>query len=267
MFEVLCKELTSSVLEENKQKEKIIIQIIKESFNAKTMLGKELSYYRALKETEEMEEKVAEKVVQKTIETHHNSIDSAKLFQEQSSLIKKINRSLSSSAYSQFIPNYQYLATLCQIFSKKNNPKKRVMLEQTVISHLSSTKNSGIKEMVPVDNLVLKKFVSKFNSVYGDSLLREQKELIGKYIELSALNEVDFKIYLNEEVGRLKEGVRFCLETKEVKEDKEMSQKTKEVAKLLEEIKNQPIDEQILIKVMRVQQLVNEAQVEEQDGN
>ena len=52
--------------------------------------------------------------------------------------------------------------------------------------------------------IVYNTFIKKYNDKYSESLLEEQKELINKYLTSYADNKLELKIYLNEEVGRIK---------------------------------------------------------------
>ncbi len=49
--------------------------------------------------------------------------------------------------------------------------------------------------MQPIDNIVYKTFVSKFNDKYSDSLISEQKELLNKYIVSFVDNGIEFKTF------------------------------------------------------------------------
>jgi len=45
-------------------------------------------------------------------------------------------------------------------------------------------------------------YVKKFNEKYAKDLLEEQKNLLTKYI--TSFNDVEFRFFLNEEIGRIK---------------------------------------------------------------
>ena len=56
----------------------------------------------------------------------------------------------------------------------------------------------------PMDNIIYTNFVSKFNQEYNNMLKENQRELLGKYISSFSDNGVEFKFFLNEEIGNLK---------------------------------------------------------------
>jgi uncharacterized protein YgfB (UPF0149 family) len=102
--------------------------------------------------------------------------------------------------------------------------------------------------------------VQKFNEEYSSILPQEQKELLKKYISSFSDNGVDFKMYLNEEVGRLKNKVEEALQSEEINSDKEMTESTTKVIGVLNEMAKKPIDEDLIRQVMNVQSFVTEVE-------
>ena len=123
---------------------------------------------------------------------------------------------------------------------------------------MSSETEKPDADLQPIDNIVYNKFVERFNEKYGDHLLEEQKELISKYISSFADNGLELKIYLNEEIGRLKSEMNASLDAKEIKEDVDMLSKTKKVQALLESSRARHIDASLIEDVAKIQALVKE---------
>jgi len=71
-------------------------------------------------------------------------------------------------------------------------------------------------------------------------------------------NGIGLKIYLNEEIGRLKDCISESVKNEEIKDDPEMIKKTKSVIELLEGFKSQVISRDIIKKVLKIQSLANE---------
>ena len=69
---------------------------------------------------------------------------------------------------------------------------------------------------------------------------------------------MEFKIYLNTEIGRLKEEISTAKETKEFVEDPEMTQKANSVLELLEALSQKPIEDSDLKKILKIQELAKE---------
>ena len=63
IFEVLIRELTKGIVEQNQDKKKLILRMIKENFKGNTLLAKDLEIYKMILETREVERIVAEKMV------------------------------------------------------------------------------------------------------------------------------------------------------------------------------------------------------------
>ena len=111
------------------------------------------------------------------------------------------------------------------------------MHEDTVIKLMHAPEKASKNELEPIDNIVYRSFVKKFNEQYT-SLLKEQKELLGKYIASFADNGLELKLYLSEEIGRLKKEVKVSLKMEEIFTDEKMVEKTKKVLSILEGFRN-----------------------------
>ena len=217
-----------------------------------------MSLYQAICETRDLNRETAEKVI---IESRisHKALDKKALYREQSSLIKKINKTLSGKIFNNFVPNYRSIASAYSIFNSEVPPKDRVLLESKMadIMTLESAAQSN-EEKKHIDNIVYKTFVKKFNSEYGETLLAEQKELLSRYITSFSDNGVELKIFMNEEIGRLKEVVSKAESNTHVKEDKDMKQKTEKVLELLHDFKNREIDDSMVETTLKIQDLASE---------
>ena len=263
VYESLVREMTKAIVEKNLELKNDIVSIIKEHFAKNSLLYRELKLYKTICETYDLEPHTAERLVYE-IKKEHTKLDKQELFTEQSVLIKKINSILSNSVFSNFVPNYKSLATAYQIFNEETPIKKRVLLEQALVEKISSKREKKQLEVKPIDNLVYKSFVNKFNSEYASRLISEQKELLSKYISSFADNGLEFKIFLNEEISRLRSGLDNSLVMEEIKKDPEMIKKTKEVIEVLNNFKKENINKNMIMKILKIQNLVKEIN---EDGN
>ena len=260
LFEVLVRELTKSVIQKRSDYGIKISKIVKEHFGKGTLLKKELEIYKSLQESSGLQPYVAEKLIFEA-KSQHSKLDKEKLFQEQSALISKINKELTPEVYSQFVPNYKSIATIHQIFNSSLSPKKKVLLETTILEILTATEQLTEGKEKKVDNLVIKKFVERYNKQYeAADLHEEQKKLLQKYIMSFSDNGLDLNIYLNEEIGRLKNILSESSNIKEFTEDNEMLEKNKTIIHLLESFKEKAVSGDMVKKVLRVQNLVREIQ-------
>lgn len=257
LYETLIKELTKSVVEKDIDKKEKLNSLIKECFSKGSILFKELSLYRALYETENLESKTAEKLLEE-VKKIHFSLDKEKLFESQSVLIKKMNMILSKGVYSNFVPNYKNLATIYQVFNEETPIKKRILMEEGIIKSLTGKSSDTKDEMKPIDNIVYSSFVEKFNKEYIDKLLPEQKNLLNKYITSFMDNGLELKVYLNEEIGNLKNELKNSISIQEISSDPEMTEKTNRVLQMLEEFKTVQVDKLMVQKVLKIQNLIQE---------
>ena len=222
VYEALVRELTKSIVKNKKDKQNKIVSIIKEHFSKNTLLSKELNIYRAVYDTKRVNRRLAEKIVLEAKE-EYASLNKGKIFKEQSALINKINKTISPKIFSNFLPNYKNIASVYSIFNNSLPIKDRVLLEENLVEQMSSSVEvlAG-QEQEPIDNLVYRSFVNKFNEEYSDILAEEQKGLLVRYISSFSDNGVEMKVYLNEEVGRLKSKLITAKKNKEIREDEEM---------------------------------------------
>ena len=137
VYEALVRELTKSIVKNNKNKQTKIVSIIKEHFDRQSILQEELQLYKSLYETEKINKDIAEKIMVEA-KQNYSSLDKKRIFKEQSALINKINKTLSSKIFTNFVPNYKSLATVYSIFNDKLPPKDRVLLEEKVLHSMSS---------------------------------------------------------------------------------------------------------------------------------
>ena len=99
-----------------------------------------------------------------------------------------------------------------------------------------------------------------FNSIYSKSLHEEQKQLLNKYVTSFSNNGLEFKIFLNEEVGRLKSEMTQSLQSETVKSDPMILRKTQKVINTIDEFKDTEITSSMIQKIMKIQSLVKEIQ-------
>ena len=113
-------------------------------------------------------------------------------------------------------------------------------------------------EIKPVDNLVYKTFVNKFNEKYSSSLVNEQKKLLSKFISSFSDNGIELKVYLSEEIPRLLEAVLKSRNMDEIRSDSDMLDKTNRVVDILKESDKKKIDKELVYEVLKIQNLVKE---------
>ncbi len=256
LFEALVKELTKAVIEGNKNKQKNVTHLIKEHFKKNSALDRELTLYKQFYDTKQFPKQHAEKLVSQ-VKIDHEKLDENEIFNEQSKLIAKVNKMLGFEVYNNFVPNYKTLATVSQIFNKQIEPKKRVLLENDLIEHITREDNKQDVSVEKVDAHVLNVFVDKFNKAYSENLLPEQKEVLSRFISCTE-DDVEIKIYLNEEIDRLKNLINNTKNINIIKENKDLEIKINKAYNFLNNLKVNEVDEELIKKIMLIQEFVSE---------
>ena len=259
LYEALMKEITSHILSKDDMHRAIVVSVFKEHFRKDSLLRKELDLYNGILDSNELSENVAEKIILES-KRQYNILDKDELFNEQTKLINKINTRLNSSVFSNFVGNYKSLATIAQIFGDTLPAKDRVILEQMVIGKMCS-KTEEVKkgDMKPLDDLVYKTFIKKFNDKYGTSLLKEQKDLLAQYVMSFSDNGTSLKYYLNEELGRIKGALNIAIKMPDVANDKIILEMALKVGKKLDAFRVKKFDQSMLSELLKIQEFINEA--------
>jgi len=262
IYESLIKEATACMLKNDTQRQKKIALIVKKHFDSDSILRKHLECYRSLYESTNLDNDTAQKILIEA-KIANRLLDPDGLFVSQSDLIDDVNKELEPAVYNTFVPNYKTLATIDQIFSNKLSPKDTVILESQIIDKM--TNNTEMPDTtVDIDNVVFSSFVDKFNKKYDDTLLQEQKKLLNYFISSFVDNSLSLKVFLNEEISRLKDSLSNALEADEIKNDSDMAAKTSQIIDKLQSFYGGDINEDVLLTVLKTQRLIEEI---EKDGD
>jgi len=180
------------------------------------------------------------------------TLDRKEIFNQQTQLLREFNQNI-PEAFGNFIPNYKSIATIGQYFNSSGlKAKARLLIEERtkrlLVSHSEAIKEGDLKT---VDSLTYNTFVSNFNDTYKESLLKEQRDLLTNYIVSFSDNGLGLKIFMNEEIGRLKEQCESLSEGK-------WSDKIHLVKEKLEDFKKKPLTEEVVKDVFHIQQLLSE---------
>ena len=251
LYECLIKEMTKAVVRGESQKKQQIVETLKRYFSKGTPLYNDLQLYKQLMETKNLKESLGFRFMQE-VKNDWDGLDRKEVFNQQTQLIKEFNNSL-PEAFGNFIPNYKSIATIGQYFNSGGlKAKTRLLIEERlktlVISHSEAIKEQKLKT---VDSLTYNTFVNKFNDTYKESLLKEQRELLTNYITSFSDNGLNLKMFMNEEIGRLKEQCEALSEGK-------WSEKIILVKEKLEDFKKKPLTEEVVKDVFHIQQLLSE---------
>jgi hypothetical protein len=257
IFEALTREFAKAKLHKDQEKLIRVKRVMQEVFNKDGLLYKQLRLYKALTETRDVDYITAEKII---AEVHRvfSTFDQKALYDEQTTAIHKINHELTPTVFNNYVSNYKSLASAYQMFNDNTiGVKDRVLLERKIIQEMVSP-SVDQKEEEPVDELVVKMFIKKFNNTFGN-LMTEQKTLISKYMGSLEDDDTELKIFVNEELERLKEELKENMGIEEFQADDSMKSKAGQVYNLLEGFRNKrTLQKDDLVFILKTQQLVKE---------
>ena len=261
LYEILVRELVKSAMKKDEGRKKTTIDVMKRFFNADAPLGKELKVYKALYETTNLSAIDAERLLIEAKRTFFGTgfVSPEEVYDEQSQLIATINKKLSPSVFTNFVPNYKSLATIQQVFSKDVSIPNRIMLERKILDDLSAKKLIVEKkeDKVKINDLAIKTAVKIFNKKY-ENLSENQKILISKFLVKNEETEAELKLFVAEELSRIKNKLSSSLTIKEFQEDAIMKNKAQKTLFLIEEVLKNEIGEEEASLILKLQELEKE---------
>ena len=247
LFELLVRQITFEVL--NGDKNENAQQILKEFYNNKTELGKELRLYQMLSEEKYKSEGRAEKFIDTILEARKR-INLKRLTKEKYNLVKTIQESFDINQFlSSPITNYKVMASIYKIFesqSKENYDVKDIFNSKyTIVEGLIGGEIENKAQLIEDKTisefktqnkeerfLTYKVLLETFNKKH-QKLNESQKSLLKNYIN-NVSNTSKFTEYYTQQ---LKEVVtQLVKQHKEVK-DKVTKIKLKETINVLRKTK------------------------------
>jgi hypothetical protein len=256
IYEALVRENTVALLKGDTERQQAAMNVIKKHFSGDSILKKDLDCYRSLYENQSFDLITSEKVLKES-KLQRRLLSPDILFDQQSDLIHDVNKTLSPSVFNNFVPNYKTIATIAQIFGDNTSPKNRVILETQILIGMRSSPEE-VKFEEKIDDVVYRSFVKKFNEKYDGELLEEQKQLLSHYISSFADNALELKVFLNEEIGRLKEVIQEAQNNEHISADDDMSTKAQQIVTKLESYATQGVNENVLTTILKTQKLAKE---------
>jgi hypothetical protein len=221
IFELLVRQITAEVMSSSKS---VAEKLLKEHFNSKQELSKELKLYQYLINEKYNSESKAEQFINTILEAR-KKIDEKKLTKEKYNLIKEIKETYNLDEFIKSpISNYKTLASIYKIFETvvtdtQYEPTDIVSARFTIAENIinSSIQNKDVKLKDAVleeyrkqdDDLravSYKLLVESFNNKYSN-LTNDQKGLLREYIN-NINNTGKLSEYVSTEVTKLVEGLK-----------------------------------------------------------
>lgn len=198
LFELLVRQITSDVMEN--KKDGIAVKLMREFFNSKKELGKELMLYRAFFNVQNLSEQKAFQLL-RLVSEQRKSLDQSALNTQKYLLIKEIKSNFNlKEFFSARIPSYKIYASIYKNFDSAANGMNEITnIEElansqfTIVEYLSGkSTNKEIKESSELATIIrsqeddirflaYKILIERFNEKYK-GLDDAQKKLLQEYI-------------------------------------------------------------------------------------
>ena len=221
IFELLVRQITSEIMSANKS---IAEKILKEHFNSKKELSKELKLYQYLINEKYNSESKANQFINTILEAR-KKIDEKKLTKEKYILIKEIKETYNLDEFIKSpISNYKTLASIYKIFETVTSEESfdptdivssRFTIAENIINSSIQNKDAKVKDAVleeyrkqddDLRAVSYKLLVESFNSKYKN-LTEDQKGLLREYIN-NINNTGKLNQYVNEEITKLVDSLK-----------------------------------------------------------
>ena len=218
LFELLVRQITSDVME-NKQNG-VAVKLMREFFNSKKELGKELMLYRAFFNVQNLSEQKAFQLL-KLVSEQRKNLDQKALDTQKYLLIKEIKKNFNlKEFFAARVPSYKIYASIYKSFDAAINGISDVTtIEElansqfTIVEHLSGkVLTKEIKEHNELASIIRSQdddirflsyriLIERFNDKYK-GLDEAQKKLLQEYI-YNISNTGNLKKYSSSESRRL----------------------------------------------------------------
>ena len=269
IFELLVRQITSDIMSANNS---IAEKILKEHFNSKKELSKELKLYQYLINEKYNSESKAEQFINTILEARKR-LDEKKLTKEKYNLIKEIKETYNLDEFIKSpISHYKTLASIYKIFEtvitdEQYDPtdvvSSRFTIAENIINSSIQNKETKVKDAVleeyrkqddDLRAVSYKLLVESFNSKYKN-LNDDQKALLREYIN-NINNTGKLNEYVSNEVSKL---INELKEVGSKISDKVTKIKLSETIVNIKKVKSiKKIKEQHLSALMMTYELLNE---------
>ena len=221
IFELLVRQITSEIMSSNNS---VAEKILKENFNSKKELSKELKLYQYLVNEKYNSESKAEQFIN-TICEARKRLDEKKLTKEKYNLIKQLKETYNIDEFIKSpVSNYKTLASIYKIFEVSSTEEQydptdvvssRFTIAENIINTSIQNKDSKLKDAVleeyrkqdeDLRAISYKFLVENFNKKYKN-LTSDQKGLLREYIN-NINNTGKLNAYVSEEVSKLVGGLK-----------------------------------------------------------
>ena len=261
LFELLTRQFTSETISGTSNKS---LNFIKKHFNSKTELLKEYQIYRTFLTQKYKKESQAAILIDTLLE-EHKKINKSQLRREKYNLIKEIKNTYNlTNFFNSKINDYKIMASIYNLIENKDfSPKLIINSKTTLLEHIIYNPKKQIKDSIietynkqdkNTKLITYKLILERFNDKYKD-LSENQRILLKEYVN-NVSNSPSFKLYINEEIKKIKKSL---IEYSKKVEDKAVAIKLKETKDLIKPLcKKSNVHDDNVTNLLNYYELINE---------
>ena len=189
IYEQLVRKVSECLVEGDKEKAEIALDILKKHFQKGTELYKEFRLFNSLVKTSVSSDSIATRILERAQDAASDH-DARKLNREKSLLIREINHKLDDdSFYHTRVPEYRTYATIQTLLNSwrggSENLNQVAEFEQKICEWLvtDKTPETLIELKTPdINKLTVKLMREKFNKKYKDEMTSSQQALVREFV-------------------------------------------------------------------------------------
>ena len=189
IYEQIINYVCNKLMNKEKEKAEIAINIIKNNFKKDTQLYKEYKLFKALESTHDVSDHLASSIILEAKKACNHMFNSETLEKEKSNLIRDLNHNIGKGIiFEEKIKNYRTYATIQTLLNewRKSSSDFDKVTEYEIKLHESLTSKKIIQDnkvMPKVDRLTYKLMKEMFNKKYNSKLNESQQEIISAFIK------------------------------------------------------------------------------------
>jgi hypothetical protein len=263
IYEQIIKFICNKMLENDHSSVKKGIRILKESFKEGTQLSKEYKLFKALANTNNINDNLATSIIIEAKKASNKLFDNDKLEREKSILIKQLNYNFGKGTiFKENIENYKAYATIQTLLNEWRNENNNFDLvteyEIKLHSFLTEAKNTSkdfnnnVNTFKEIDSLTLKIMSEMFEKKYTSLLNNTQNRIIDYYSKSENNSMLNEFISIKKETENLLE--RYIRECK----SKPIIDNYMQVKRKLSELSVDDFSKESLCKFLTVAKLYEE---------
>lgn len=266
MYELLLREVSSSLIEGDQSSADTAASLLRQHFTKGSELYRELRLFNALVRTSAVSSNTAQTILDEARQLA-KSIDRDKLDREKSALIRDVNRKLTKeSFYSRRVPDYRMYATIQTLLNDWRRPSvdnltRRAEFETKIRDWLLTERiDPSVEAHIDpdVDPLVVRIMSEKVEEKLKGTLSPAQADLLKSYVLQEGQEDVEA---LSERLSHIKDEALDLLEGYLTEEKNQiLDEKSHRIKEDIKSLPTADLDDEALSRYLTVVNLIETLQ-------